>query len=235
MPPNPPPSPLYFDFHPALKLQCKNKLFIESSTYSLIVIPGYAEMLLCSKACSGATPTNNQARSNSSTPITVTYRNPQTKHTGSKKQDTASPTNNEGQQFMISDQPITDLRVGLKIIQWRREEAEREELLRSQETATAGPTQEMETNDQDHLAKDSVTPVPSGDELSPSEAGLDPASAIDQLTRGPSSQTASQAEFLKPLRNPPNHEAYQNNQRILRSRQEDPGVGPDLRVMLNIS
>ena len=55
---------------------------------------------------------------------------------------------------MISDQPITDLRVGLKIIQWRREEAEREELLRSQETATAGPTQEMETNDQDHLAKD---------------------------------------------------------------------------------
>jgi hypothetical protein len=72
---------------------------------------------------------------------------------------------------MLSDQPITDLRVTLKTIQRNREE---EELLRSQETAPVRPTHEMETNGQDPLARGSATPVPSGEELSPSEADLDP-------------------------------------------------------------
>ena len=156
----------------------------------------------------GATPSSIQARSNSSTPITVSYRTPQikqrvvraaqaaniwnsqmpkenakregkrgffkevaarrpsTKHTKSKKQETATPPIDGGQQFMLSDQPITDLRVIVKTIQQNREEEE--ELLRSQETAPIRPTHEMEINGQDPLARGLATPVPSGEELSPS-------------------------------------------------------------------
>jgi hypothetical protein len=90
---------------------------------------------------------------------------------------------------MLSDQPITDLRVTLKTIQRNREEEEEEELLRSQETAPV---------------RDSATPVPSGEELSPSEADLDPDEESD-------------------LREKLN---------MTRREREKPGEEPDLREML---
>jgi hypothetical protein len=146
----------------------------------------------------GATPSSNQARSNSSTPIVVSYRNPEikqrvvraaqaaniwnlqmptenakrkgnicsfkevavrrhsTKQSGRKTRETTTPLTDGGQQLI---QPINNLMETLKTIQRKREEDEIEELLRRQETAPA---------------RDSATPVPSGDELTPSEANLDP-------------------------------------------------------------
>jgi hypothetical protein len=204
----------------------------------------------------GATPSNNQATNNSTTPIVVSYRNLETKQRVVKAAQDANiwnlpiPTENakrkgnvcsfkevavkrhrtkaerktlekttpltDGRQQIV--QPINNLMEALETIRRRREEEDvMEELLRRKEQDTA-------------LARDTATPVPSGDELTPSEANLDPdeeePDLRERLENDPGECSTSSDEENKVYRVTPFRDEWEENSHLSLSQRTFPRQTP---------